>query len=59
MLPCFIGAASANLKPITGALKFQTNIWAAAHPDMMRSERVRLALDFFANALGSDPRLPG
>lgn len=59
MLPSFIGAATPNLKPITGALKFQTNIWAAAHPDMMRSERVRVAIDFFANALGSDPRLPG
>ena len=59
MLPCFVGAASPKLKPITGALKFKTKIWAAAHPDMMRSERVQVAIDFFANALGSDPRLPG
>lgn len=59
MLPNFIGAASPNLKPISGARTYQTNIWAAAHPDLMRVERVRVAIDFFANALSTDPRLPG
>ncbi len=59
MLPNFIGAAFQTLKPIPGARTYQTSIWAAAHPDMMRSERVLVAIDFFANALASDPRLPG
>ncbi len=59
MLPNFIGAASTNLKPIPGARTYQTNIWTAAHPDLLRAERVRVAIDFFANALSADPRLPG
>lgn len=59
MAPNFIGAAMPNLKPIPGAPTYRTNIWAAAHPDLMRAERVRVAIDFFANALATDPRLPG
>lgn len=59
MLPNFIGAASPLLHPIPDGPVYSTNLWAAAHPDMMRAERVRVAIDFFANALGSDSRLPG
>jgi len=59
MLPSFLGAASDHLHPIKGAPHYKTNIWVASHPDLMRAERVKVAIDFFANALASDPRLPG
>lgn len=59
MLPSFIGAASEHLRPIKDSPRFKTNIWVAAHPDLMRAERVKVAIDFFAEALATDPRLPG
>ena len=59
MLPSFIGAASELLHPIKDSPTFTTNIWVAAHPDLMRAERVRVVIDFFAAAFAADPRLPG
>ncbi len=59
MLPDFIGAASDALHPIRDSPTFTTNIWVATHPDLMRAERVRVVIDFFADALAADPRLPG
>ena len=59
MLPSFVGASSDKLLAIQGAPPFKTNIWVAAHPDLIRAERVQVAIDFFADALAADPRLPG
>lgn len=59
MLPNFIGAASDHLHPIKGSPNFKTSIWVVAHPDLMRAERVKVTIDFFAEALAADPRLPG
>jgi len=59
MLPAFLGASCAALSPIPGAPQFETSIWVAAHPDLMRLERVKVLSDFFVKALSQDPRLPG
>ncbi len=50
-LPCFIGDCAAGLQRIPGAGAVDGEwVWVLAHKDMVKNARVRLLIDFLANA---------
>ena len=58
MLPCFVGALTPGLVRVPGVEDgLSTRIWVAAHPDLLRLERVRTLAGFFADALAGDAAL--
>lgn len=55
MAPSCLGESSPRLvrAPMFPEV-LRTNLWVAAHPDMLRSERIRQSVNFFHNALLQD-----
>ncbi len=57
-LPCFLGDADTRLKrilPLTAELN--TELWLLTHPDLRRTARVRVLMDFLTGVLEKEKKL--
>lgn len=54
-LPCYLGDGDARLVRVQPAIKEMTTaLWVLTHPDLARTTRIRLFVDFVAAALGRE-----
>ena len=55
MAPCCIGDSVPGLVRVAMfPTEIRTKLWVAAHPDMMRSEKIQSCIAFFVEALRAD-----
>ncbi|WP_370978756.1 LysR family transcriptional regulator [Agaribacterium sp. ZY112] len=57
-LPCFLGDSDNRLKRIFPPVEeLSTELWLLTHPDLRRTARVRVLMDFIEEVLGKEKRL--
>ena len=57
MVPCYIAASEAALRRVTSEVLSSRDIWLVFHPDAARTARIRIVIDFVAEAISSDAAL--